>query len=278
MDPDGQPMEAEKKANPGTAHSLRTGFNFTRSLVLFGFEVRSSGRRRCGRSARRRAPRVHRGGIYPFIRGAMCVVVRDLIVYGVLTDMMRAARPSTPPFRATTRSRTTRVLERADPGGAAQARPAVSGASTARAATRLGPTRSSALRPRADTGATFKQRNGYGLDELVERSLEHGSVRNCRRRRAACDGRLACRRGDGEHQEREALEERRFRTATSSCSARATRLVSLMEEPRRLTLEEIDDRHPRLIPALREHPHVGCCLSGRPGAARSRSVQRERTT
>ena len=33
-----------------------------------------------------------------------------------------------------------------------------------------------------------------------------------------------------------------------------------MEEKRRLTLEEIDERHPRLIPALREHPHVGWLL------------------
>ena len=37
-------------------------------------------------------------------------------------------------------------------------------------------------------------------------------------------------------------------------------LVYLMEEKRRLTLEEIDERHPRLIPALREHPHVGWIL------------------
>jgi hypothetical protein len=33
-----------------------------------------------------------------------------------------------------------------------------------------------------------------------------------------------------------------------------------MEVPRRLTLEEIEARHPRLIPALREHPHVGWLL------------------
>ena len=33
-----------------------------------------------------------------------------------------------------------------------------------------------------------------------------------------------------------------------------------MEERHRLTLEEIDDRHPRLVPALREHPHVGFVL------------------
>ena len=37
-------------------------------------------------------------------------------------------------------------------------------------------------------------------------------------------------------------------------------LVYLMEEQRRLTLEEIDERHPRLIPELREHPHVGWLL------------------
>jgi hypothetical protein len=38
-------------------------------------------------------------------------------------------------------------------------------------------------------------------------------------------------------------------------------LVYLMEEPRRLTLEEIEERHPRLITALREHPHVGWILA-----------------
>ena len=37
-------------------------------------------------------------------------------------------------------------------------------------------------------------------------------------------------------------------------------LVYLMEERRRLTLEEIDARHPELLPALREHPHVGWLL------------------
>src|SRR5262249_53129431 len=37
-------------------------------------------------------------------------------------------------------------------------------------------------------------------------------------------------------------------------------LVYLMEEERRLTMEEIDERPPRLLPALREHPHVGWIL------------------
>ena len=37
-------------------------------------------------------------------------------------------------------------------------------------------------------------------------------------------------------------------------------LVYLMEEKRRLTFEEIEERHPRLLTALREHPHVGWLL------------------
>ena len=38
-------------------------------------------------------------------------------------------------------------------------------------------------------------------------------------------------------------------------------LVYLMELDRRLTLEEIDERHPQLIPSLRAHPHVGWVLA-----------------
>jgi hypothetical protein len=33
-----------------------------------------------------------------------------------------------------------------------------------------------------------------------------------------------------------------------------------MEEERRLTLEEIDARHPQLLSALRAHPHIGWVL------------------
>ena len=37
-------------------------------------------------------------------------------------------------------------------------------------------------------------------------------------------------------------------------------LIYLMEATQRLTLEEIDERHPELMPALREHPHIGWLL------------------
>src|SRR4051795_1935653 len=82
-------MDEERRANPGYRSFLANGFNVMRILVLFVGEV-------ClewiaSAQARRRdiRPRGHRGGVYPFMRAALCVFVRDLIVFGVLSDMMR---------------------------------------------------------------------------------------------------------------------------------------------------------------------------------------------
>ena len=108
-------------------------------------------------------------------------------------------------------------------------------------------------------GATFKQRNGYGLDELVERSLSRGDVSGI---------------AGGDEQSSmvgHAVSEATGKKAKRPKSDVSDRdvvvlgsgnlgLVYLMEEPRRLTLEEIDARHPQLLPALRAHPHVGWLL------------------
>ena len=86
-------MEAEKRSNPGYRAFLANGDNVTRTLVLFIWEVvleYTAALRAIRRDVR---PRGHRGGIYPLMRGALCVFVRDLIVSGVLTDMMRG-RPA----------------------------------------------------------------------------------------------------------------------------------------------------------------------------------------
>jgi hypothetical protein len=112
-------------------------------------------------------------------------------------------------------------------------------------------------------GATFKQRNGYGLDELVERSLDGGTV-------TAVGG------GDENHSNvgdavGEATGGTRSKKKKSPKNDVSDRdvvvlgsgnlgLVYLMGERRRLTREEIDERHPRLLPALREHPQVGWLL------------------
>ena len=108
-------------------------------------------------------------------------------------------------------------------------------------------------------GATFKQRNGYGLADLVERSLTRGSVTEV---------------ADGDEQSKmvgHALGEatgHKAKRAKNDVSDRQVvvlgsgnlGLVYLMEERRRLTLEEIEERHPKLLTTLREHPHVGFLL------------------
>ena len=178
---------------------------------------------RAARDARRDVrPRGHRGGMYPFMRGALCVFVRDLIVSGVLTDMMRGRPAVYATFSSYDEVAHHSGLERADTLEAL--RKLDDQFAQIERARRYAPRPYEivVLSDHGQTqGATFKQRNGYGLDELVERSLSQGERhRDRRRRRAELDGRPRRQRGDGQ----EGQEGRRTTspTATSSCSARAT--------------------------------------------------------
>jgi hypothetical protein len=256
-------MDAEKKANPGYRAFLANGFNVTRVLVLLFWEVvlevsaASRARRRDVR------PRGHRGGYYPLMRGALCVFVRDLIVYGVLTDMMKGRPAIYATFSSYDEVAHHSGLERADTLEALRKLDQQFG--------RIERARGYAPRPYElvvlsdhgqTQGATFKQRNGYGLDELVERSLARGSVS-----------------GVAGGDEQSAMVGNAFGEATSGgppakkhkkndvsdrdvvvLGSGNLGLVYLMEERRRLTLEEMNERHPELIPALRSHPDVGWLL------------------
>jgi uncharacterized membrane protein YvlD (DUF360 family) len=255
--------EAERKANPGYRAFLANGFNITRALVLFFWEVALE-LTAAVRAARRDVrPRGHRGGIYPLLRAAMCVVVRDLIVFGVLTDMMRGRPAVYATFSSYDEVAHHSGLERPDTLEALR--------KLDQQFARIARARRYAPRPYEivvlsdhgqTQGATFKQRHGYGLDDLVERSLERGRV-------AAFAG------GD----EQSAMVQHAVDEATGRTEKKEKRpkndvsdrevvvlgsgnlgLVYLMELKRRLTLEEIEERHPRLIPALRGHAHIGWLL------------------
>jgi uncharacterized membrane protein YvlD (DUF360 family) len=253
-------MDAEKKANPGYRAFLANGDNVTRTLVLFGWEILLEWT--AALRARRRdvRPRGHRGGIYPLMRAALCVFVRDLIVSGVLLDMMRGRPAVYATFSSYDEVAHHSGLERADTLEAL--RKLDDHFAQIERARRYAPRPYEivVLSDHGQTqGATFKQRNGYGLDELVERSLSRGDVSGV----AGGDEQgsmvgLAVNEATGKQQKR----------AKSDVSDRDTivlgsgnlGLVYLMEERRRLTLEEINARHPKLLPALREHPHVGWLL------------------
>ena len=253
--------EAERKANPGYRAFLANGFNVTRAFVLFLWEIVLE--LTAAERARRRdvRPRGHRGGIYPLMRAVMCVIVRDLIVFGVLTDMMRGRPAVYATFSSYDEVAHHSGLERADTmealrkldqqfGRIARARPYAPR-----------PYEIVVLSDHGQTqGATFKQRHGYGLEELVARSLSDGSVSGF----AGGDEQNAM----VQHAVSEATGTKEKPKPKNDVSGRDVvvlgsgnlGLVYLMEIDRRLTGEEIDARHPDLIPSLRAHPHIGWLL------------------
>ena len=256
-------MSAETRANPGYRAFFANGLNVARTFVLFFWEVVLEWTAALRAARRDVRPRGHRGGLYPFMRAAMCVVVRDLIVYGVISDMMFGRPVVYSTFSSYDEVAHHSGLERPDTLEALR--------KLDQQFDRIDRARKFAARPYLivvlsdhgqTQGATFKQRNGYGLNELVERSLE--------------DGRVEAIEGGDEQQTMTglALGEAVGATAKPPKSSKGKvgdrqvvvlgsgnlGLVYLMDEPRRLTLEEIDERHPRLIAELRAHPHVGWLL------------------
>ena len=254
--------EAEKKANPGYRAFLANGFNVTRALVLFVWEVLLEVTAALRAARRDVRPRGHRGGIYPLLRGAMCVVVRDLVVFGVLTDMMRGRPAVYATFASYDEVAHHSGLMRADTLEALRKLDQQFG--------RIERARRYAPRPYEivvlsdhgqTQGATFKQRNGYGLDDLVRRSVEGADVAEVADgdEQSAMAG-LALGEATGRAApDGEPGEDMSDREAIVLGSGNLG-LVYLMEEKRRLTLEELDERHPRLIAALRSHPHIGWIL------------------
>ena len=253
-------MEAEKKSNPGYRAFLANGDNVTRTFVLFLWEVIlewTAAARAIRRDVR---PRGHRGGIYPLMRGALCVFVRDLITSGVLTDMMRGRPAVYATFSSYDEVAHHSGLERADTLEAL--RKLDQQFAQIERACRYAPRPYEivVLSDHGQTqGATFKQRNGYGLDELVERSLARGDVSGIAGgdEQSSMVG-LAVGEATGKQAKRPKNDVSNRDVVVLGSGNLG--LVYLMEERRRLTLEEIEERHPELLPALRSHPHVGWLL------------------
>ena len=255
-------IEAEKGANPGYRAFFSNGFNVTRVLVLFFWEVVlewTAALRAIRRDVR---PRGHRGGLYPFMRAAMCVVVRDLIVYGVLADMLKGRPAIYATFSSYDEVAHHSGLERADTLEALRKLDQQFGRIDRARRYSSRPYEIVVLSDHGQTqGATFKQRNGYGLEDLVERSLASGTVASYSDgdEQNAMVGIAVSEATGADPGKKKAKNDVSDRQVVVLGSGNLG-LVYLMDEPRRLLLEEIEARHPELIPALRSHPHVGWLL------------------
>ena len=254
-------MAAEKRANPGYRAFLANGFNVARLLVLFVWEIMLEVVNALQQRRRKVWPRGHRGGRYPLIRATVCVAIRDLIVFGVLTDMMGGRPAVYATFSSYDEVAHHSGLERRDTLEALRKLDQQFG--------RIERARRFAPRPYhlvvlsdhgQTQGATFKQRNGYDLNELVNRSVDRATVT-----------RLTA------HDENDAKVGQVMAEATGHAAAPEhgeslggadvvvlasgnLGLAYLMESKQRLSMEEIASRHPRLLPALRDHPHIGFVL------------------
>jgi uncharacterized membrane protein YvlD (DUF360 family) len=257
-------ISAERKANPGYRAFFANGSNVTRSLSLFVGEVVIELWAAARQRRRGVEPRGHRGGTYPLLRAAMCVVVRDLIVFSVISDMLLGRPAVYATFSSYDEVAHHSGLERGDTLEALRKLDKQLGriARAARYAPR--PYEIVVLSDHGQTqGATFRQRNGYGLEDLVRRSIEarpvHVALGGDENETAvslafeeARDGTEAPAKQGGDRIDGEAV---------AVLGSGNLGLIYLMEERRRLTLEEIETRYPRLVPALREHPHVGFVLA-----------------
>ncbi|MFL6010915.1 MAG: phage holin family protein [Gaiellaceae bacterium] len=255
-------IDEEKRANPGYRTFLANGFNVTRLFVLFAWEVLLEWTAAVRAKRRDVRPRGHRGGAYPFMRAAMCVFVRDLIVYGVISDMMRGRPVVYATFSSYDEVAHHSGLERADTLEALRKLDQQFG--------RIARAREYAPRPYEvvvlsdhgqTQGATFLQRNGQSLADLVNESLTTGGATAL-----ASGDENAAMVGNAVKEATGAKTDRRPGKVAPQSEAVVLAsgnlgLVYLMEENRRLTLEEIGERHPRLIPALRAHPHIGFVLA-----------------
>jgi uncharacterized membrane protein YvlD (DUF360 family) len=258
-------LDDEKRANPGYRTFLANGANSARVLMLYVYDVAVELAAAAAQRRRDIRPRGHRGGSYPFLRGAMTTVVRDLVAFGVMTDMMRGRPAVYATFASYDEVAHHSGLERADTLAALRRLDERFGRIAGMRAHAPRPYEVVVLSDHGQTqGATFRQRHGYGLEDLVRRHLAGGDV-------AAVPG------GD-EQATMAALAAReagapaplpaQTRDAQSAVVDREVvvlgsgnlGLVSFPNLPGRATLEAIEGRHPGLVEAVRTHADVGWVL------------------
>ena len=158
----------------------------------------------------------------------------------------RAAVYATSP--ATTRSRTTRGCS-----GRTRWRPckwtSSSTASPAPAGSLPAPTRLRVLDDGHDPGGDLvKQRNGYSLEQLVERSIDGGDSPGCTPRRTTGTARWRTRRQRGHRPGRRRVEEQQPSPIARSVVLAPAIGWGSVPDGQAPAHEEIDARHPSLIP------------------------------
>ncbi len=243
----------EGRAGAGYGRYFSRPSNAVRTLVATISEVFRE--RRAARDQIRRGvePRVSRNWTYALLRAFTTVISRDVCVNGVVNDMAEGRAAIYIDFlgydevshhSGPLREDTLRVLRDIDRQIARFER-------AARWAPR--PYRIVVLSDHGQTqGATFDERYGQSLAELVGRLC--GSVRDADAdsEEGRTESSAWFRSARGRNKDPHAAEAQPTVLASGNLG-----LVYLPEGERRLTLEEIEQTYPELVPGLVEHPGVG---------------------
>ncbi|MGW4227131.1 phage holin family protein [Streptomyces bauhiniae] len=233
------------------ANAVRTALSF---FAEIGREIGQSTRARFAGQH----PRVGRGGLYPFVRAFATVVERDVVVAAVMGDLLagrtavyadlvaydEVAHHSGPDSRDA-----RQVLKRLDRSLALIEK-------AAEHAPR--PYRLVVLSDHGQSpGETFRSRYGLTLADLVRAGSGLPVPRGAGRTPSGAEARAAVRAalGRGDLEPGPAPRSEPVVLASGNLG-----LVSFPDVPHRMTKEEIDARHPALLPTLANHPGIGFLL------------------
>ncbi|MEU6527287.1 phage holin family protein [Streptomyces sp. NPDC046924] len=237
------------------ANAVRTALSFGAEVVR---EIVQSTRARWTKQF----PRVSRGGLYPFVRAFATVVQRDVVVAAVMGDLLagrtsvyadlvaydEVAHHSGPASRDA-----EKVLKRLDRSLALIEH-------VAEHAPR--PYRIVVLSDHGQSpGETFRARYGLTLGDLVRAGCGLPVPRRARRTHSGAEARAAVRTALHRPVEESVEQYRPPRGSEPVVLASGNLgLVSFPDVPHRMTKEEIDARHPALLPTLANHPGIGFLL------------------
>ncbi len=261
-------------------------YGFMRTIALSLMDI--AGERRAARRQRRSgAQHVARGGLYPLIRAAITVVMRDVMVAMLMADIVEGVPVSYATFVGYDEVAHHSGIREPDAFAVLQRHD--------RQLARLERAIEQSPRPYhlvvlSDHGQTqgrpFRQRYGETLEDVVSGALARGEVRAPAavdeawgdvgavladaRQDPGVGGRLLSRATRSRSVEgtvalgpnREALEERGEADASSEKEAvvlvsGCLGLIYLPLSTERLTAERIEQAHPRLLQTLAQHPGVG---------------------
>ncbi len=259
-------------------------YGFTRTIGRYLWDVFLE-RRAARRQRKAGAEHIDRGGLYPWMRGAITVVMRDLNVASLMGDIVEGVPVAYATFVGYDEVAHHSGIEEPDAFATLKQHDAQ--------LSRLERAIEQAPRPYhlvvlSDHGQTqgrpFRQRYDTKLEDLVQEVIADGEVfapaasdegastlggaLTDARNEDNAGARLLARTTrdnmvDGQvvlGSQREAVEDERRDASVHAAVVLASGglgLISMPERDHRMSKEEIDEAHPRLIPGLTAHPGIG---------------------